>query len=284
MSGFSSEWLALREPADTAARDPAVVARLAGLLSGRSVSRFVDLGCGTGSNVRYLASRVPGAQEWALVDSDEGHLAQARSRMAALRDLEPEDVGTLALDLASGLDALPLDEGVVVTASALLDLVSAAWLRRLLARCRESHSIVLFALSYDGRIELSPREPDDEWVRDLVNRHQRTDKGFGTALGPDATDFARSCLEGLKYRVEVAESDWVLEAGESRIQEELLKGWAAAAGDMAGAEMGASAADQCSLWLRTRLDHLSRGVSRVRVGHQDLIGWPSRDAIDPTRL
>ena len=276
MSGFSSEWLALREPADTAARSPAVVARLAGLLSGQSVSRFVDLGCGTGSNTRYLGSRVPGAQEWMLVDSDEGHLAQARTRMGHIK--------TKKIDLASGLDALPLEEGVVVTVSALLDLVSADWLRRLLARCRESHSIVLFALSYDGRIELSPNEPDDEWIRDLVNRHQRTDKGFGTALGPDATDFARSCLESFSYRVEVAQSDWVLGAADTAIQEELLKGWAAAAGDMAAAEMGASAADQCSLWLRTRLHHLSRGVSRVRVGHQDLIAWPSRDAIHPTRL
>ena len=199
------------------------------------------------------------------MDSDEGHLAEARKRVGHVK--------TRKIDLASGLETLPLEEGVIVTASALLDLVSADWLRRLLARCRESSAIALFALSYDGRIELSPQEPDDEWIRDLVNRHQRTDKGFGTALGPDATDFARSCLESLRYRVEVAPSDWVLGAGDTQMQAELFKGWAAAAGDMAAAEMGASAADQCSLWLRTRLDHLSRGVSRVRVGHQDLIAW-----------
>jgi SAM-dependent methyltransferase len=286
VSGFSSAWLALREPADSAARSPAVVERLASLLRTQPVSHFVDLGSGTGSNTRYLASRLPGAQKWTLVDSDEAHLAQVRSRTAALREMEtvPVGVSTMALDLVTGLDALPLEEGVVVTASALLDLVSASWLRRLLARCREVHSVVLFALSYDGRIELTPHDPDDEWIRDLVNRHQRTDKGFGPALGPDATDFARSCLEELKYRVEVAPSDWVLGAAEAQIQEELLKGWAAAAGDMAAAEMGASAADQCSLWLGRRLDHLKDGGSQIRVGHQDLIAWPSRDAIHPTRL
>ncbi len=271
MSGFSSEWLALREPADTAARSTAVVERLASLLRAQPLSRFLDLGCGTGSNTRYLASRVPGAQEWTLVDSDEAHLAEARSRTVALRDREPARVRvrTLMLDLASGLDALPLEEGVVVTASALLDLVSANWLQRLLVRCRESNSIVLFALSYDGRIELSPHEPDDEWIRDRVNRHQRTDKGFGPALGPDAADFARSCLEELKYRVEVASSDWVLGAGETRLQGELMEGWAAAAAGMAPAER-----DRCERWLPRRLDHLRAGESRIRVGHQDLIAWP----------
>ncbi|HEY4212652.1 MAG TPA: class I SAM-dependent methyltransferase [Steroidobacteraceae bacterium] len=276
MSGFSSEWLALREPADTAARSTAVVDRLAALLRARPLSRFVDLGCGTGANPRYLQARTSGAQQWTLVDSDEGLLAHARTRMA--------HVETRQIDLASGLDSLPLEEGGVVTASALLDLVSADWLRRLLARCHASRSILLFALSYDGRIELSPREADDDWIRDLVNRHQRTDKGFGPALGPAATDFARTCLEELNYRVEVAPSDWVLGAADARIQEELLKGWAAAAAEvaagetsaieMAGDDRASAARVRCDRWLTTRLAHLSRGVSGVRVGHQDLIAWP----------
>ena len=245
-----------------------MVERLGSLLRAQPLSRFLDLGCGTGANVRYLRARVSGVQEWTVVDSDEAHLAEARMRMS--------QVETRCLDLARDLDSLPLEEGVIVTASALLDLVSEKWLRRLLARCCESNSIVLFALSYDGRIELSPHEPDDEWIRDQVNRHQRTDKGFGAALGPDATDFARSCLEELKYRVEVASSDWVLGAGEARLQGELMEGWAAAAAEMAAAEGAATSSDtrtRCRHWLAARRDHVTRGVSRVRVGHQDLLAW-----------
>ena len=71
----------------------------------------------------------------------------------------------------------------LVTASALLDLVSEEWLRSLAARCRESGAALLFALSYDGRIQCSPDEPEDAAIRELVNQHQRTDKGFGRALG-----------------------------------------------------------------------------------------------------
>jgi hypothetical protein len=56
----------------------------------------------------------------------------------------------------------------LVTASALLDLVSEPWLQALAVRCREHASAVLFALNYDGRIQCWPEEPGDEQVRELV--------------------------------------------------------------------------------------------------------------------
>jgi len=73
---------------------------------------------------------------------------------------------------------------MLVTASALLDLVSEDWLAALAARCRESGAAILFALSYDGRIRCSPEEPNDATICALVNEHQRTDKGFGTRARP----------------------------------------------------------------------------------------------------
>ena len=61
--GFSSEWLALREPADARARDAGLSVQLAQrlLLARRAraespvPARFIDLACGTGANLRYLA-------------------------------------------------------------------------------------------------------------------------------------------------------------------------------------------------------------------------------------
>jgi hypothetical protein len=123
-------------------------------------------------------------------------------------------------------------------------------------------------LSYDGRMELFPIEPDDEWIRDLVNRHQRTDKGFGPALGPAAVALAQTCLEDLQYVVEVAPSEWVLGPSDMRMQDSLLRGWAQAATQMRPSDEG-----RCARWLSTRLEYLSRGASRMRVGHQDLVGW-----------
>ena len=66
----STEWLALREPADAAARARDLVEHL-----GRTppaTGRWVihDLGCGTGAMGRWLAPLLPGPQHWVMHDRD----------------------------------------------------------------------------------------------------------------------------------------------------------------------------------------------------------------------
>lgn len=271
MTGFSAEWLAMREPVDAAARHPSITQRLSDLLHTGSGASCVDLGCGTGANMRYLSPLIAGPQRWVLVDSDEAHLQRARELMAEWGgESQPvHSLETRRVDLARDLDQLRVEEGALVTAAALLDLVSADWLAQLLQRCSARHAIVLFALSYDGSIELDPREPDDELICELVNRHQRTDKGFGPALGPAAVSFACAQLEDLHYQVQTSRSDWVLDGSHAPMQECLLRGWVEAA-----VEMAPSQKERCEGWLTTRLGYLQRGRSFMRVGHQDVIGWP----------
>jgi SAM-dependent methyltransferase len=269
MTEFSAEWLELREPIDAAARDVSITNRLSELLlTGSTARRFFDLGCGTGANVRYLSPRIAGPQEWMLLDSDEQHLQRANELLTSCRRAGVS-FAMRCLDLDRGLDAAVFAEGAVVSASALLDLVSADWLARLLRRCCASNALVLFALSYDGRMDFEPRDPDDEVIRTLVNRHQTTDKGFGPALGPAATTFVCRRLEALQYQVLAARSDWVLGRSHAGVQEALLRGWVQAALEVAPAERV-----RCERWLSTRLGYLDLGRSAVRVGHQDVIGWP----------
>src|SRR5215510_12944273 len=75
MSDSLSSWLALREGADHAARSVALTRAVADILRGREPVRILDLGTGTGSNVRYLRSRLPSPQEWLIVDRDPDVLA-----------------------------------------------------------------------------------------------------------------------------------------------------------------------------------------------------------------
>jgi hypothetical protein len=158
-----------------------------------------------------------------------------------------------------------------VTASALLDLVSEAWLSELAARCADEGAAVLFALSYDGRIGCSPQDPADEAVAAFVNEHQRTDKGFGPALGPDASDYAeRRRRPG--YRVQRARSDWVLSPESWELQRQLIDGWARAATEIAPSQAGI-----IDGWRGRRLAHVAANRSTVTVGHQDLAGWKSKD-------
>jgi len=84
MSGFSADWLALREPYDARARNRDVLDSVAtaAVAAGDAVA-VVDLACGTGSTLRAIAPRLPPRQDWRLVDNDLSLLARAAARQSA---------------------------------------------------------------------------------------------------------------------------------------------------------------------------------------------------------
>jgi len=264
--GFSADWLALREPADSAARSIRLTRAMADSFFQGVELRVLDLGAGTGANLRYLAPRLPEPQRWLLVDHDGGLLASV-----ATQDDGPRRVATRQLDLRAigDREAREMFSGrALVTASALLDLVSEEWMRALGTRCREAGAALLFALSYDGRIQCAPEDTEDAEVRALVNRHQRTDKGFGPALGPDAPAVAETVLVSLGYRVERERSDWELGPAAQDLQQQLIDGWAQAAAEIAPERSAA-----LSGWRDRRLAHVAAHRSHLIVGHQDLVAW-----------
>ncbi len=264
MESFSADWLARREPADHAARATRLTAAAAASLTGRPATRAVDLAAGTGSNVRYLMPRLPHIQHWTLVDQDPALLGQAWRLLTPAAQAAGRSFDVRQGDLA-GLDTVALDGCALVTAAALLDLVSADWLQALARRCREAGVDVLFALTYDGRIACDPPDPDDQRVRALVNEHQRGEKGFGPALGPAAALAAEASFRAEGYEVQVAPSDWVLTPDMRELQRQLVAGWAGAAASLAPGEAAAIAA-----WHSRRRAFIEAGGSSLRVGHQDL--------------
>jgi hypothetical protein len=266
MESFSADWLALREPADHAARAHDLTAIVAARLSRQSRTRGIDIAGGTGSNIRYLLPRLPHIDHWTLVDHDAALLDAARRSLEPLARPRGVTIETQRCDL-NVLDALPLDGCALVTASALLDLVSDRWMREFARRCLDARADVLCVLSYDGRVECEPHDADDERVRELVNAHQRTDKGFGPALGPDAVGAAGEAFAG--WEMAVGTSDWKLDAGAAALQRQLVEGWASAASVMAPAEAGVIGA-----WRSRRLARIAAGDSRILVGHRDFAATP----------
>jgi SAM-dependent methyltransferase len=324
MGDFSADWLALREPADSRARSVRLtrrlVARLGDLPDAPGASscplRVLDLGCGTGANLRYLAPRLSlrfddgpwGRQDWICVDRDLGLLADLTRRSADwARGLELRAafqgeglciqgmqtpsldwrIRTLALDLAKGAASLPMEPGTLVVASALLDLVSADWLAGLLRACAGAGSPLLLALTYDGRVALSPVHPRDGTLTALVNAHQRGDKGLGPALGPTAPAYLADLAAVLGFAMEVDDSDWDLGPDESGLQSALIEGWAVAAQEQAHASPDSvGVAEEIRRWQEARQAQIAAGRLRIRVGHQDALLFPlSRlpDAIDEGR-
>ena len=265
---FSPEWLSLREPADTAARSEALTGALVDALPGGRAVRILDLGSGTGANARYLFPRLRTGQEWLLADNDAALLSLVGDRLTSA-DGRTFQVATRRADLSILDDENLFRNRQLVTASALLDLVSESWLRLLAARCREAGAIALFTLTYDGRSSCDPVEPEDDIVRELMNVHQKTDKGLGgRAEGPDAWSVAERVFTEAGFRVECAPSNWSIGPPERTFQRMLIEGWARAA-----VEIAPERADTIADWLRRRLEHLEAGQSRIVVNHVDMVAW-----------
>lgn len=278
MTRFSAEWLAEREAVDRRARSAELVATLP-----KQFESIVDLGAGTGSNLRWLAPQFGSPQAWTLVDNDNKLLVAARKATRAwARSLDfiargrgsrlsvagPDfdcRIETLRLDLASGVGDLEFPAGCLVTASALLDLVSRPWLEQLIARIEQPRAAILWTLTYDGRVTIDPADDNDTAIVALLNRHQLTDKGFGPALGPDAWLVAQSLLEQAGFDVRAVDSSWQCGTDDKALLKTLIEGWASAAKEIAP--------DQSRLiekWCRQRLRQAARGELEVSVGHQDL--------------
>ena len=265
MSGFSAEWLKLREPYDLRARNTAVMAAVLDLLVGQPSLTIIDLACGTGSTFRALSPHIDARQTWRLVDNDLSLLARVPSSAPPRISVTavPIDLGR---DLEAAFDAL----ADLVTTSALLDLVSSDWLNRLAIEAAARRLPVYAALSYDGRAEIEPSDPLDRRIVDAVNRHQRRDKGFGPALGPSAAQAAIAAFERVGYAVMHGLSDWAFGPLDRQIQTEILSGWAAAA-----REIGDPPKSEISEWLKRRRELIAAGRSSISVGHVDLLARPT---------
>jgi hypothetical protein len=287
MTGFGADWLAMREPFDAEARSAGLVDELVAHWSHAEVAEIVDLATGTGANVRYLAPRIHGRQRWTVVDHDARLLEALAPRLAGwaeqrgyrFRVRGPDvtvtgdgfeaEVQPRELDLARDLDRVVQDGVHLVTAAALLDLVSGRWLARLAGDCRSAGAAILFALTYDGETSWSPEDSGDARVRAAVNRHQGLDKGFGPALGPGAAGCAATLYRAAGYRVVEAKSDWRIGPEAGAMQGALLDGWRAAAEEIEPDRGGAFAG-----WAARRAAAIAEGASALRVGHVDIAGRP----------
>lgn len=287
--GFSASWLAQREPFDAAARSGALAnlklrQRLAPWCAQASAPlRVIDLACGTGANLRWLAPRLGGHQQWLVVDHDAALLRRWPAALKAAdrginSRLQLTGSGFQAcvvrrrLDLARALESLPWHAAHIVTASALLDLVSEAWLQRLVAAASASRVALLMALSVDGRHRWAPRDAGDAAVAGLFGAHQQRDKGFaGPALGAAAVADLVRALNRAGYRVHTARSDWWLDGRRSAhdvaMQRTLIDGIAAAA-----TEQRPAVAETIEGWRRRRQEMAPR--STLRVGHLDVLAIP----------
>jgi hypothetical protein len=266
----SPSWLALREPADAAAHAGDLAEPVGRALPTRGVRVIHDLGCGTGAMGRWLAPLLTGSQHWILHDRDEDLLALAAADTPGpAADGAPVTVETKRTDLAR-IDARDLAGATLITASALLDLLTAEELDRLASLCAEAGCPILLTLSVIGSVEITPADPLDRRVAAAFDEHQRRATKRGRLLGPDAVDFAAEAFRRLGAEVLVRPSPWRLGPAHSALAAEWLTGWVGAA-----CEQEPELAAECEPYARRRLEQASGEKLAVTVGHADLLVLPS---------
>jgi hypothetical protein len=292
---FGLDWLRLREPHDLRARSRGLARQFGTAVRARAgddAAALVDLGAGSGANFRALAPLIPGDQDWRLVDYDRALLTHQSAEIAqwargqGWRVTHGSGVVTVAtgsahwrahsigLDLAPDLAALSLSAHGV-TCTALLDLVSAAWLERLADRIAAARVPFLAALSVDGRRHWEPAHPDDGLIARAFAWHQRRDKGFGPALGPNAPAAAETVLRRRGCRVITAAGEWRLGTRDREILAALIDGTAEAAGQ-------ADPTLAVARWRTDRHAMLAVGVLALAVGHVDILAEPDESPADNT--
>jgi hypothetical protein len=265
----SRGWLALREPADAAARAPDLAEHLGRQLRRSGGQVIHDLGCGTGAMGRWLAPLLPGPQHWILHDRDADLLEVAAAALPGpAADGAAVTVEARRSDI-TGLEPGDLAGATLITASALLDLITEDELAELVAVCAGAGCPVLLTLSVVGRVELTPADPLDSRVAGAFNAHQRRTTARGRLLGPDAVGVAADEFGRLGANVLARPSPWRLGAAEGDLAAEWFTGWLGAA-----CEQEVELAAETGAYARRRLEEAAAGQLAVTVGHADLLVVP----------
>jgi hypothetical protein len=259
-------WLARREPADAVARATDLVDQIRQRLpsSGRHVIH--DLGSGTGGMGRWLAPLLPGPQHWVVHDRDADLLKLAAvDRPLAAVDGTAVTVEPRHSDITR-LQPSDIADSSLITASALLDLLTARELSALVALCAGLRCPALVTLSVVGRVELSPADPLDRRVAAAFDAHQRRTTERGRLLGPDAVAAAVEEFGGIGAEVLVRRSPWRLGPAQADLTGEWLRGWLGAA-----CEQQRDLAAQAESYECRRLTQAAAGELEVTVEHADLL-------------
>ena len=276
MSGFDSSWLDLRESADHRSRNEELSRLLTREFGQRRQITVVDLGCGTGSNLRATAPLLGEVQHWTLVDHDANLLQAAVSRLAAWAgQCERRDnqlvlhkggkcisVRLLRADLAHDLDRIFAAAPNLVTASALFDLVSPDFISEVAAEVVRGKAAFYTVLTYNGQQRWTPKHEMDGAMALAFRAHQVRDKGFGEAAGPVAPSLLAAAFDAAGYSASEGDSAWRLEVGDEPLIGELVPGFAGAV-----RETGLVPDAKIEAWLKV-------ARTGALVGHTDTLALP----------
>jgi hypothetical protein len=264
----SSDWLALREQEDARARSRELALAAAGKLRPGPIV-IHDLGSGTGSMMRWLAPLLPGPQTWVLHDWNSNLVERATNGVVPLdRERQPLSVRARCGELAH-LDPDDLDGASLVTASALLDVLTSEEVRAVIQACVAVGCPVLLSLSVTGEVRLDPRDPRDDVFEASFNAHQQRLVGGRRLVGPSGVALAQRLFLEAGWNIRPAATFWRLGDHDPRLLGQWFDGWVDAA-----LEQRADLQVEGAGYRALRSTQLRRSALSALVVHTDLLAWP----------
>jgi SAM-dependent methyltransferase len=277
VSGFDVSWLDLREPADHRSRSEELSRILSRHLGDRARIDVLDLGCGTGSNLRATALLLGPEQNWTLVDNDARLLDAAVTRLAQWAGDWERKKDTLVLrkrgktitvrfrrgDLVNDFEAVFASPADLVTASALFDLASGDFIAGVAAEVVRRRATFYTVLTYNGVQRWTPKYAADAEMAAAFRSHQVTDKGFGPAAGPMAPQLLAAAFDAAGYAVSEGDSTWRLEGGDEALIAQLIPGFVHAV-----REARTVPENTVEAWLKIQR-------TQALVGHTDTLALPA---------
>lgn len=271
MSGLrevSSDWLALREAEDSRARSRELARSVLTRLPSGPITVH-DLGSGTGSMMRWLAPLLPGPQTWVLHDR-HASLIERALEAAAPRDLFDAPISIRSrIGELERLEAGDLEGAALVTASALLDVLTTRAAHVIVDACVEVGAPALLSLSVTGEVALQPWDARDRLFEAAFNDHQRRETDGGRLLGRYGAPIVRGLFTEAGWSVRTARTSWHLTHAEPRLLREWFDGWVDAA-----EEHRPELRDECAGYRELREGQLQRGDLSAVIHHLDLLAWP----------
>lgn len=226
------EWLNLRYDADCQSRNQRVQEQVLGQLKEDTI-RILDIGAGTGSNIRYLLTKLTNPkQQWILLDQEEDLLQNVKHHLAILADLQHQSDAKFAFhyegreisveflvgDLFSSKVEAYMKSSDLIVANAFFDLLSKSQLSSFMSMLKANEQLLLATINYTGTtFSVHHSKQDDIWI-ERYHQHMKRPSLSGSSTGPDCINEMTRIIQDHGLRYVAGPSDWVLDLKEPLIQ------------------------------------------------------------------
>lgn len=282
---FDPNWLQERYRFDEEARNKQLEWTCVNQFAFRDHLQIVDLGSGTGANLRYYLEQFPQNQSWYCVEEDialKVPFWEHARQMAIDLDYAIEQEGELMKLTKPGHEVLihfvhgnllKVDELVdllrtdLVLANAVFDLFSKEQFATLVQVLSHHSLSMLFTLNYVG-MDFSPSTEADDHYIGQYNAHMQREQAFGRGMGPASSREMEAVLKEALAQVEVGESLWQIGN-----QEQVMMGFLLGFFEGALSDWWDDEAEKIALekWLLEKKQQVAEEALAAEVYHLDIL-------------